>query len=65
MIRPIVNDVLLRTSLLQGFYSMRSERQLMEQIDEGIGRQSIAPGITPPSRRTTTASSRPTSPVNS
>jgi len=60
--RPsIAPEMLLRAMLLQAFYSIRSERQLMERLEfdllfrwfVGLG-STIRPGITRPSRRTGT-----------
>ena len=59
---------LLRGSLIQAFYTVRSERQLMEQLDYnllfrwfvGLG-VDVRCGTTRPTRRTATAFSRPTS----
>ena len=60
--RPsIAPEMLLRAMLLQAFYSVRSERQLMERLDfdllfrwfVGLG-WTIRPGATRASRRTAT-----------
>ena len=67
--RPsIPPERLLRAMLLQAFYSIRSERQLMERLDQiscsggssGLG-STIRSGIRPPSPRTVTGCSKPTS----
>ena len=71
--RPsIPPEMLLRAMLLQAFYSIRSERQLMERLEFDLcsagslgWASTIRPGTTPPSRRTATgcwtARSRPSS----
>jgi transposase len=64
--QSIAPERLLRASLLQAFYSVRSERQLMEQIDYnllfrwfvGLGIDD-ASGTTRRSRRTATGCSMP------
>lgn len=68
--RPsIPPERLLRAMLLQAFYSIHSERQLMERLDFNllfrwfVGSASmIQPGSTRPSRKTATACSKATSP---
>ena len=65
--QSIAPERLLRASLLQAFYSVRSERQLMEQIDYNLlFRWFVGLGIDDPSgttrrsRRTATGCSTPT-----
>ena len=71
--RPsIAPEMLLRAMLLQAFYSVRSERQLMERLEfdllfrwfVGLGVDDPS-GITRPSRRTATGCWRVTSPSGS
>ena len=63
--QSIAPERLLRASLLQAFYSVRSERQLMEQIDYNLlFRWFVGLGIDDPwdtrrSRRTATGCSTP------
>ena len=68
--RPsIPPEKLLRAMLLQAFYSIRSERQLMERLEYdllfrwfvGHRRSTMRPGTTRPSRRTATGCWKATS----
>jgi transposase len=69
----IAPERLLRASLLQAFYSVRSERQLMEQIDfnplfrwfVGLGVDDPVWGTTRRSRKTATGCSMRRSPPSS
>jgi transposase len=70
--QSIAPERLLRASLLQTFYSVRSERQLMEQIDYNLlfrwfvgSASTMLCGTTRRSRRTGIGCSMPTSPRNS